>query len=126
MESNIKYILDWELSYNVFSKKYINEPMTIYWEDDKKYTNTLFFSFGFITFTINEHINAAPYIRVLYILNEFRNQKIGYKIVNALLKHYKKQGYKKVSVEPTVESLLFWQKLGFKKGNNKKFIKELY
>jgi GNAT superfamily N-acetyltransferase len=131
MESNSNYILDWELSYSLFSRKYLNEPMTIYWEDDKTYTNTYFFPCGFITFTVNDRINSIPYIRIVYILNEFRNQKIGSKMVNDLLKCYKKQGFKKVSVEPTIESLFFWKKLGFKqptkvsKRNKDKFFKEL-
>jgi GNAT superfamily N-acetyltransferase len=131
MESNSNYILEWELFYKIFSKQFIDEPFEFYWETSQNYTNTYFFPFGFITCTTKDPINSIPYIRVVYILNEFRNQKIGSKMVNDLLKCYKKQGFKKVSVEPTIESVLFWEKLGFKKPtktskrNKDKFFKEL-
>jgi N-acetylglutamate synthase-like GNAT family acetyltransferase len=126
MESNKQYFLDWEFTYNLFSKKHLHNPMINYWSGDKVYTQTNFFYFGFITFTIKEDINETPYIRVVYILQNFRNKKIGINLVKNLLENYKQQGYKKVCVEPTIESVFFWEKLGFKKGNKNKFFIDLW
>jgi GNAT superfamily N-acetyltransferase len=126
MESNNKYLLDWELTYKMFSKKHSDSPLELYWSGDKVYTQTHFFTFGFITFTVKENITQAPYIRDVYILENFRNKNIGINLVTNLLKNYKQQGYKKVCVEPTIESVLFWEKLGFKKGNKNKFFIDLW
>ena len=125
LESTQDYIIDWEMTFDLYKKGLVKNPMMNHWIVDNIYTQTNFFKFGFVTFTINDSLDEIPYIRIIYIVEKFRNKKIGLAIISQILKYYTEKGYKFVSVEPTKESLNFWIKFGFVNNNKGKFIKTL-
>jgi GNAT superfamily N-acetyltransferase len=113
MEYSKDFEKDWSLTYKMYSTGLLKSPMINFWEQDKSHTQTTFFKFGFLCHTIDTETTDIPYIKILYILEEYRNKKIGKNLIAQFLNECKKRGFKFVKVEPTFESLSFWKSLGF-------------
>jgi N-acetylglutamate synthase-like GNAT family acetyltransferase len=121
MENSKQYEQEWYLIYDMYKKGMLENPLLNFWQNDKTFTQTDFFPFGYICYTLPDESNDVPYIRILYILNEYRNKKIGEKLILSFLNQCKSKGINSVKVEPTFESLSFWKRLGFVEIKNDKF-----
>jgi GNAT superfamily N-acetyltransferase len=113
MEKSKDLEQEWNLTYKMYTDGLLQNPMINFWQNDQTYTQTSFFKFGFFTHTISDNTNEIPYIKILFILDEYRNIGIGKNLILQFLNKCKDKGHKFIKVEPTFESLQFWQRLGF-------------
>jgi len=93
----------------------LSNPRLLIFTGDNEHMNLCSTNLGLICYSHPKYVKDYCYIRNLYIAPCYRNKGLGKKSIKNLISHFKSNfNIYKFEVEADNNSILFWNKLGFK------------
>lgn len=98
-----------------YNEGLLNEKVVAFLAEDKGNTIAISIIYFYdICPTLNNLDGKLAMITDMYTVPEYRNKGIGYNLLNNIMEHTKKLGYKKVTLHATDSGRILYEKYGFK------------